>query len=253
MSQKNLHASAVDKIAEWIVTDRYPAGTALPIETELCEALGVSRTVVREAVKTLSAKGMVVVAPKLGSRVLDESSWQMFDPQVLRWRLVFRDARNVAEDLVELRLLLEPAAAGLAALRATHSECREMRRALEAMQAAAGELENYGLADMRFHRLIFLACHNSFLTRLAPLIEMLVSTTVNLYAETGWNASHIRRAALPLHGKLMDAIDNGEPALAEAAAKAIIFRAHKDMAPATAGARIGSRMRRAKRSLKRAA
>lgn len=234
VSEKSLHASVVDTIAEWIVSDRYPAGTALPIEAELCATLGVSRTVVREAIKTLSAKGMVQVGPKLGSRVLDEHSWHMFDPQVLGWRLGFRDARVVAEDLVELRLLLEPAAAGLAAKRATHSERREIRRAFEAMEAAAGSLPGYGLADVRLHKLVLLACHNAFLTRLAPLIEILISTTLGLYADTGWNATHIRRAALPLHGKMMEAIASGDSAAAEAAARAIISLAHEDMAPAKA-------------------
>jgi len=247
LSKKNLHSSAVDKVAEWIVTDRYAAGTALPAEAELCEALGVSRTVVREAIKTLAAKGMVAVAPKLGSRVLDEHSWHMFDPQVLKWRLAFRDSKVVAEDLVELRLLLEPAAAGLAAGRATHSERREIRCAFEAMEAAAGELNAYGLADVRFHQLILLACHNSFLTRLAPLIEILITTTLDLYADKGWNASHIARAALPLHGKVMEAIAVGDAVAAEAAAKAIISRAFKDMAPGTAVAPTPLRARGATR------
>ncbi len=236
MSKKNLHASAVDTIAEWIVTDRYPADTALPTEADLCAALGVSRTIVREAIKTLAAKGMVAVAPKLGSRVLDERSWNMFDPQVLKWRLAFRNARVVAEDLVELRLLLEPVAAGLAARRATHSERREIRNAFEAMEAATDDLNAYGRADVGFHQQILLACHNSFLTRLAPLIEILISTTLDLYAQTGRNATHLRRANLPLHASVMEAITAGDSVAAEAAAKAIISRAFEETATAAATA-----------------
>jgi len=235
VNERNLHASAVDRIAEWIVTERHPAGSALPVEAELCAALGVSRTVVREAIKTLAAKGMVEVGRKLGTRVCDERAWQLFDPQVLGWRLGFRDAPNVAEDLVELRLLLEPAAAGLAAQRAGHSDRRELRRTYEAMIAAGGELSTYGEADVQFHRLIFRASHNVFLTRLAPLVEILISKTLRLYADTGWNADHIRRAALPLHGKLAEAIIDADAAGAEAAAKAIISRAYEDMAPAARG------------------
>jgi len=230
LNQKNLHASAVAKIAEWIVTDRYPPGSALPVEAELCDALDVSRTVVREAIKTLSAKGMVEVAPKLGSRVLDEGSWHMFDPQVLHWRLSFRSAEDVLEDLVELRSLLEPAAASLAALRATRSERRAIRRAFEAMAIASGDPGAYGVADVRFHKLILIACHNSFLTRLEPLLEMLISTTLELYGGTAWNALHIKGASLPLHEELMEAIVAGDSDAAEAAAKAIISRAHEDMA-----------------------
>jgi DNA-binding FadR family transcriptional regulator len=241
--KQSLHSSAVDRIAKWIVADRYPAGTALPTETELCNAVGVSRTVVREAIKTLSAKGMVEVAPKLGTRVLDEASWHLFDPQVLNWRLAFRDAGDVVEDLVELRLLLEPVAAGLAARRATHSERRDVRLAFDAMAAAAGARDVYGLADVRFHKLILLACHNTFLTRLAPLIEILISTTVKLYADKGWNTSHIRRAALPVHEKVMKAIVAGDSDAAEAAARAIISLAHEDMAAATARAPARMKLR----------
>ena len=79
----------------WIAADRHAAGTVLPIEAELCQILGVSRTIVREAIKTLAAKGMVAVTPKLGSRVLDEDSWHMFDPRVLQWRRAFRNSGAV--------------------------------------------------------------------------------------------------------------------------------------------------------------
>jgi DNA-binding FadR family transcriptional regulator len=134
-------------------------------------------------------------------------------------------------------LLVEPAAAGLAAQRATHSERREIRRAFEAMEEAAGEMDAYRLADVRFHKIILLASHNSFLTRLAPLIEILISTTLDLYADAGWNAAHIRRAAMPLHGKVMEAIAAGDSAAAETAAKAIISRSYEDMAATAAPAR----------------
>ncbi len=229
MKQRNMHSLTVDRIAEWIVSERFPAGTALPIEQKLCEELGVSRTIVREAVKTLAAKGMVEVAPKLGSRVQPESQWNMFDPQVLEWRLSFRHAGTVAEDLTELRLLFEPAAARFAATRASYSEKRAIRQAYERMVKAEGRSQAFSEADIELHALILGACHNTFLSRLAPLVEILIQTTLDLYAEGGWDSEHIESASLPLHGALTDAICDGNAEAADAAARSIIQTAQDDM------------------------
>jgi len=229
MKQGNMHSLAVDRIAEWIVSERFPVGTALPIEQKLCEELGVSRTIVREAVKTLAAKGMVEVAPKLGSRVLPETLWNLFDPQVLGWRLNFREAGAVAEDLTELRMLFEPAAARFAATRAGYSEKRAIRHAYERMAKAEGRSDAFSQADIEFHKLILGASHNSFMSRLAPLVEILIQTTLALYAEGGWDSEHIESASLPLHAALADAIAAGDAAGADRAARSIIETAQTDM------------------------
>lgn len=229
MRQGNMHSFAVGRIAEWIVSERFPVGAALPIEQKLCEELGVSRTIVREAVKTLAAKGMVEVAPKLGSRVLPESLWNMFDPQVLGWRLSFRQAGAVAEDLTELRLLFEPAAARFAATRASYSEKREIRYAYERMAQAEGRSQAFSKADIEFHTLILRACHNTFLSRLASLVEILIQTTLDLYSEGGWDSEHIESASLPLHAALAEAIAAEDADGADAAARSIIETAQADM------------------------
>lgn len=229
MKQGNMHSFAVDRIAEWIVKERFPIGAALPIEQKLCEELGVSRTIVREAVKTLAAKGMVEVAPKLGSRVLPESLWNMFDPQVLGWRLSFRQAGTIAEDLTELRLLFEPAAARFAATRASYSEKRAIRHAYERMAEAEGRSHAFSEADIEFHTLILGACHNTFLSRLAPLVEILIQTTLDLYSEGGWDSEHIESASLPLHAALAAAISESDAEAADTAARSIIETAQHDM------------------------
>lgn len=230
-----MHALAVGRIAEWIVRERFKVGAALPVEQSLCDELGVSRSIVREAVKTLAAKGMLEVAPKLGSRVLPETMWNMFDPQVLSWRLNFRQAGAVAEDLIELRMLFEPSAASFAATRANFDEKRAIRFAYERMAAAEGRPEEFSRADVEFHTLILTACHNSFLSRLAPLVEILIVTTLELYSEGGWDAHHIERASIPLHGDLADAIMRGDPQAADKASRSIIERANADMARALQG------------------
>ncbi|MFM8863718.1 MAG: FadR/GntR family transcriptional regulator, partial [Limnohabitans sp.] len=83
---KNVHGNTLDWLGEAILTGRYPAGSSLPPEPVLCEALGVSRTVVREAIKSLVAKGLVVTGPKVGTRVLPEDEWNWFDPSVIAWQ-----------------------------------------------------------------------------------------------------------------------------------------------------------------------
>lgn len=235
MKQGNMHSIAVDRIAEWIVSGRFAIGSALPIEQKLCEELGVSRTVVREAVKTLAAKGMVDIAPKIGSRILTENQWNMFDPQVLDWRLRFREAGVVAEDLTELRLLFEPAAARFAATRASYSEKRAIRNAYDRMAEAEGRPQDFARADVEFHALILAASHNTFLSRLAPLFEIVIQTTLDLYAEGGWDAGHIETASVPLHAALAAAIADGDADAADNAARKIIQTAQGDMRKALQG------------------
>ena len=83
---KNVHGGTVDLLGEAIVTGRYPVGSSLPPEPILCEELGVSRTVVREAVKSLIAKGLLVTGPKVGTRVLAEEQWNVLRKPTGLWR-----------------------------------------------------------------------------------------------------------------------------------------------------------------------
>ena len=125
---KNVHGNTVDLLGEAIVSGHYAVGGALPPEPMLCETLGVSRTVVREAVKSLVAKGLLVTGPKLGTRVLPEEHWNWFDPDVVVWQSRDRPvAREFLRDLQELRRVVEPAAVRLAAERATAAGHRRDR------------------------------------------------------------------------------------------------------------------------------
>jgi len=83
---KNVHGNTVDFLGEAIVAGRYPVGGAVPPEPVLCEELGVSRTVVREAIKSLVAKGMIHTGPKVGTRVLPSDDWNWFDADVIAWQ-----------------------------------------------------------------------------------------------------------------------------------------------------------------------
>ena len=99
---KNVHGGTVDLLGEAIVTGRYPVGSSLPPEPMLCEELGVSRTVIREAVKSLIAKGLLVTGPKVGTRVLAEEQWNWFDPDVVAWQSRAGLSREFLRDLQEI-------------------------------------------------------------------------------------------------------------------------------------------------------
>jgi DNA-binding FadR family transcriptional regulator len=111
--------AAVDTIAGWIVGGRFGPGDTLPIEPAMGGELAVSRTVVREALKTLTAKGLVITGPRLGTRVRPRADWNHFDPDVVNWRLEAGVDAAFVRELMQLRLMIEPAAARLAARAAT--------------------------------------------------------------------------------------------------------------------------------------
>ena len=110
MKTKNIHGSTLDLLGEKIVAGRYPQGASIPPEPTLGDELGVSRTVVREAVKSLVAKGLLVTGPKLGTRVMHEEHWNWFDPDVVGWQAKIGLTREFLRDLQELRRVVEPAA-----------------------------------------------------------------------------------------------------------------------------------------------
>jgi DNA-binding FadR family transcriptional regulator len=130
---KNVHGNTVDHLGEAIVAGRYAVGASIPPEPVLCQELGVSRTVVREAVKSLIAKGLMTTGPKVGTRVLSEDHWNWFDPDVIIWQSKAGLTPEFLRDLQDLRRVVEPAAMRLAAARATAQDIAEVEAAYEGM------------------------------------------------------------------------------------------------------------------------
>ena len=114
MAIKNMLGHTLDLLGEAIVSGHYPPGTSMPPETVLCTEYGVSRTVIREAVKSLVAKGLVSTGPKVGTRVLPSEQWNWFDPDVVAWQSKLGLTRDFLRELQDLRRVIEPAAARLA-------------------------------------------------------------------------------------------------------------------------------------------
>jgi len=224
---RGMHSDAVDRIASWIVQGRFAPGATLPTEPDLGAELGVSRSVVREAIRALQAKGMVVTRPRTGTRVLERGEWHLFDPAVVAWTLSGPIDADVVEDLVELRLALEPFAAGLAARRRNDVDIKAMRMAIEAMEAAirAGHKDSYTEADLGFHRALLCAAHNLFVTQALQMVLGLLSLSFKLSTWTLEGA----RLSMPGHRAVHEAIVAGDGTAARRHLETLIIAARRDI------------------------
>ena len=170
-SRERFHDAVVEALGKRVVGGGLPAGSSIGTEQELCEQFGTSRTVVREAIKILSAKGLLDSRPRSGTRVTEHSEWHLLDPQVLAWRLgASSDNENLRLDLYELRRSFEPAAAELAAERATPLALQKMKHALLGMALASNADEKVE-HDLAFHTAILAATGNTFYRALGSLIS----------------------------------------------------------------------------------
>ena len=224
-TMKNVHGNTVDHIGEAIVAGRYTAGMSMPPEPVLCEELGVSRTVVREAVKSLIAKGLVTTGPKVGTRVLTEEHWNWFDPDVIAWKAKAGITPEFLRDLLELRRLVEPAAVRMAAERATPQEIAGIEDAYAGMKRAVEGGGDYVTYDLRFHQGLLRAAHNRMLIQMSKALSALLRTSFEI--------STIRKdgpkRSLPLHRAVLDAVIARNPAKAEKAILVLIDGAREDI------------------------
>jgi len=225
MRLKNFHAAVVDQLAVRIVGGERGHEAQLPTEAELCLSMGVSRTVLREAVKTLAAKGLVTTGPRHGTRVQPPDHWNLLDPDVIRWRLAAGVDQNFVRDIVELRLAIEPEAAKLAAERSVMRDLGEIRDAYEAMVKAVETGGGYLRADLAFHKSILTATHNQFFAALAPAVDALLRVSFRFSVKSRESA----RSSLPLHEKVAIAIADHRPVEAETAIRSLIESARKDI------------------------
>jgi DNA-binding FadR family transcriptional regulator len=216
--RRGLHGEVVHTIGLQIVSGELPPGDPLPPEEELTSNLAVSRTVLREAIRVLAAKGLVEARPKTGTRVRARSEWNILDPDVLSWRVEATNDRRLYEETTEMRLAIEPLAARLAATRALPAETAAIAEAYEAMEAGVDDQAAYLAADLRFHEQILGACHNELLGHLAGILRGVLRTTF----EFTTTPQRSRRRALPLHRAILEGIAAGDPDGAEKAARTLI-------------------------------
>jgi DNA-binding FadR family transcriptional regulator len=168
----NLREQVLNAIGSRIISGELSPGDVLPKEDTLSEQYGVSRTVIREAVKGLAARGLVESRPKVGTIIRPRSDWQMLDPSVLEWVASSTPDSEFMYDLAEVRLVIEPDVAALAARNATDEEIERITSAYEALEAVAeNDEEAWARADLEFHASIVAACNNEFLAYIVSAIR----------------------------------------------------------------------------------
>ncbi len=222
---RGVHGRLVEVIGQRIVGDALAPGTDLPREVELMDEFKASRTAVREAIKVLAAKGLVDSRPKRGMRVRAQDEWNLLDPDVLAWYAASSPSAELVAQMVELRRMIEPAAARLAAARRHADELEAIAAAFAAMQAALDDDTAYYHADLAFHRAVFRASGNPFIDRLGAIVAVILEVSFRLQRRSLLPAS----AGLALHAPVLDAIRARNPKRAEAAMLAIIDAAADEL------------------------
>ncbi|MFF6010752.1 FCD domain-containing protein [Rahnella sp. R3(2024)] len=172
-AQRNLSYLLAEKIAQRVLSGDYPEGSILPGENELGEIFGVSRTAVREAVKTLAAKGMLLPRPRIGTRVMPQSSWNFLDQDLLTWWMTRENFDQVMAHFIVLRRALEPQACALAALSASDDQKHQLSLYMYQMRMLHNSFdrERWIRVDAQFHQLIYEAGKNPFLTSFSNLFS----------------------------------------------------------------------------------
>jgi DNA-binding FadR family transcriptional regulator len=222
---KNIHGHTLDKLGQAIMAGRYEVGASLPPEPVLCEEFGVSRTVVREAIKSLVAKGLLVTGPKLGTRVLPDEHWNWFDPEVIAWQAQAGLSSEFVRDLQELRLVVEPAAVRMAAVKATPQDILRLEQAYSGMKAAVEDGGDYVTHDLRFHQGLLQASHNRMLMQMGRALSALLRMSF----EISTRIMNGPRDSLPLHRAVLDAVIAHAPVKAERALMVLITAANDDI------------------------
>lgn len=223
-SGRRLRGAVAHYLGTAIVSGRIAPGERLTGEVENAEALDVSRSAYREAVQVLTAKGLVESRPKAGTRVLPRSRWNILDPAVLAWAFSGEPDIDFLRDLFELRAIVEPNAARLAAERRDKTDIRELKDALVRMRRHTLATEEGRAADRDFHDVLLRATHNHALMALSASI----GAAVNWTTQFKQRLRALPRDPVPDHARVCDAVVAGDPEAASAAMRTLVELALED-------------------------
>ncbi len=218
------HGAIAQKLGIAILSGEYVPGHVLGAEVIAAEALGVSRTAYREAVQVLTAKGLVESRPKVGTRILPRDRWNLLDPDVLAWAFAEQPDMQFIRALFELRSIVEPAAAALAAQRRDDADLAAMQAALDSMQLHSLASDAGRAADRDFHTAILRATRNDALIVLSSSI----GAAVNWTTQFKQRARALPRNPVPDHRRVYDAIAASNADAAAAAMRALVNLALDD-------------------------
>ncbi|MER8044076.1 FCD domain-containing protein [Streptomyces sp. NPDC094032] len=223
---QGLHPHVLNALGLAITAGEYPPGAVLRSD-ELAERFEVSRTVVREVVRVLESMHLVESRRRVGVIVLPTERWNVYDPQVIRWRLAGADRPRQLRSLTVLRSAIEPVAAGLAALHATPEQCRELtEEALGMVATSRGRrLEEYLVHDIAFHRVVLNASGNEMFARLGDVVAEVLSGRTRhqvMFEDPD-------PAAVTLHVQVAEAVRERDAVRAEALTREIAVGALKEL------------------------
>jgi len=223
---KGLHARVVDMLGLAVCSGELASKSVFRIE-ELEERYGVSRSVVREAIRVLASMGMLASRRRVGVQILPASEWNLYDPQVIRWRLASPARIAQLRSLTELRTAIEPQAARLAAIRAPLADASALMGLAGKLWAAgqADDPEMFLELDIEFHRLVLAASGNEMFAKLNSLVAEVLTGRTNY----GLMPRHPHNEALQLHVDVASAIQRGNPEAAHEAMLGIMERAFTEM------------------------
>lgn len=221
--RRSVHSQVADRVGGSIVRGEIGVGETLPPEIQICEMMDVSRTVVREAIRTLTGKGLIESRPKVGTRVRPPEQWNQLDPDVLRWRLETTEIDRYLAKLFQLRSAVEPAAAALAAAHAGDDDIARIRAGCDGMDAAKTN-EDFVTADIAFHQAIYFATRNEFFWPIAQMFEITLRQSFTIAAP----GSHRTRALIE-HRAVLDAIAAGDAEAARAATVVLLAHSADDL------------------------
>ena len=223
---RGLHGRVLDTLGPEITAGEYPPGSVLRTD-ELAQRFDVSRSVMREAVRVLESMYLVESRRRVGVTVRPKSEWNVYDPQVIRWRLAGADRPGQLRSLTVLRSAIEPVAAGLAARHATAEQCAELTECALGMVAHSRghRLEGYLLHDVAFHRVVLAASGNEMFARLGDVVaEVLTGRTQHdvMFEDPD-------PAAVTLHVQVAEAVREGDAVRAEELTREITVGALQEL------------------------
>jgi DNA-binding FadR family transcriptional regulator len=199
----------VDDLGLQIVSGRYRQGSLLPGDIDLIDRYKVSRTVLREALKTLSAKGLLQAKARIGTRVRERADWNLFDPDVLVWHARNGFAPEFLTHLGEMRMALEPEAAAFAARRRTPEQLAEMQMWAAKMSDPAISQQDFVDADLGLHLAVAQGANNPFFLSISTLIEVALVAMLTISSPVE-NAERLA-ASVGQHRAIVDAIAARDP------------------------------------------
>jgi DNA-binding FadR family transcriptional regulator len=220
---KNLNGQTVDMLGQRIVQGFYKQGEQLPIEPDLCVEFGVSRPIVREATKTLIAKGLLTSKPKIGTVVQQKGNWNLMDRDVLTWVTKSLEPGAFLDMLFDARLAIEPSAAEIAAQKATPEDIECIRAAYEDMANALTIADSIE-PDLRFHQAIMDATHNDVIRYIGHTLHNALAISIRL---TSWH-EEIHELSLPRHEAIYLAIAEKNPVKAGNAVRTLLLDSRQD-------------------------